>query len=413
MEDAPMHGSEAITLSKLRSYINSHQPIPIEMMVTAFNTAATAGGDSQYRRAAETVMPEAAIYLHPVELSWFISARGSDDEARESIRHRKAYIIRAASLIPVLLTLLDVKEDSNLQSILRRVDDFCLDFAVIKATPHEKTVRKTVVRSIRRLTRAVADLAVLLDEFGHHIDTEFNHHKEAVARALKSDRFKDSFEPFRSDLKRLALAAEIVLYRESVGDRGFFVTDNKTKTQAVGCTYELSLWQGAPAFVTTPGSDFATAACSLVYEIASGERDVSLAGAINRFARSAARTEILEEEKSFRWDNSDEGMRAREADNFANVRERTSELRSEATFWDNMLQSHEWDAFSRRELLDRKVDVLEQLERTLLENGPHLVWGDQVRRAYGSSYLDLEETHDRLLRAEIALGQARRRSRDA
>jgi len=309
--------------------------------------------------------------------------------------------------------LLIVKNNNDLESILRRIDDFCRDFPVIRAAHHEKKVRKEIRSGLRRVSRTVAELAELLDEFGRHIDIEFNHHNAAVTRAEESERFADSFEPFRKNLQRLVLAAEIVHYRESVDGTGLIVTDNKIRTYTVECMYQLSIWQhGRPAFVTTPGSDFA-AGCSLLYEIASGERDVSLAGAINKFARSATRTEIFEEEQSFRWEDSGEGMRDREAENFADVQEQTSRLRSEVTFWDDILQSREWNAFSRRELNERRADVLERLERTLRENGPHLVWGDQVRHAYGSSHSDgPEEAEDRLLKAEIALGQARRQSGD-
>ena len=281
--------------SKLVPHITSHSPIPIEVMIEVFNTAAMGRDDLPYRQAAEEIMPEAGTYLHPIALSWFISARGTDDEARELIRHRKAYITRAASLMPALLSLFGVKDSGDVESVLRLIDDFCGDFPAIKATPHEKKVRKEINAGIWRLMRAVTHLQARLDEFGRHVDSEFNHHKAAVVRALERDQFADSFEPFLADLQRLSLAAEIVLHRESVGSGGFIVTDNKTKTRVVECIYQISLWHGAPDFVTTPGSDFATA-CGLLYEIASGEHDVSLAGAINRFARSVSRKEMIEEE---------------------------------------------------------------------------------------------------------------------
>lgn len=238
-------------LSKLATYIDSHLPIPIEMMIEAFNTAARAGNDLPYRHAAGEIIPEAAVYLHPIELSWFVSARGSDDEARDSILHRKAYIARAACLMPTLLSLLDVKDSGDLEPILRQIDDFCQDYPAIKATPHEKKVRKEIRSGIQRLVRSVSDLRAQLDESGDHIHSEFDHHKAAIARAPDFDRFPDSFEPFKADLERLLVAAEIVLYRESVGSGGFIVSDNREKFRAVECVYQISLWQGTPAFVTT------------------------------------------------------------------------------------------------------------------------------------------------------------------
>ncbi|RWB07884.1 MAG: hypothetical protein EOQ39_11860 [Mesorhizobium sp.] len=128
-------------------------------MIEVFNTAGCARDDSEYRHAAGEIMSEAGVYLHPIELSWFISARGTDDEALEAIRHRKAYITRAASLIPALLSFFDVKDSGSLESVLRQIDDFCRDFPAIKATPHEKRVRKEIASGLQRVLRAVTDLS--------------------------------------------------------------------------------------------------------------------------------------------------------------------------------------------------------------------------------------------------------------
>lgn len=402
---------KAMMFAKLAPYINSHTPIPIDLMVEAFNTAADTGRDHAYRHAAGKIIPEAAIYLHSMDLSWFVSGRGSDEEAQNAIRHRKAYITRAASLLPNLLSLFEVKSRGQFEPILRRIDEFCGDYPIIKAKPHEKKARKDIRTDIQRIMRSAQDLLDRLNESGRHIDIEFDHHKSAIARAKGYDQFAHSFEPFKADLQRLVLAGHIVLYREDAGNGGFIVTDNRTKFQVVECVYEISLWQGTPAFVTTPGSDFGTA-CSLLYEIASGECDIGLAGAINRFAKSDKRKEIFAEEQSFQWDNSDEGMRAYEADNFAAVKEQTTRLRGEAIFWEDVIKSRTWGTFSTRELLDRKADVMEQLQRTLTEHGPHLVWGSQMSRAYKSSFDDLQEISDGLRDAEIALSKVLRQSRD-
>lgn len=407
-EDAADQSAGA--LEKLRPYLRTRTPIPNDLMVAAFNTASLGSDDRSYRQAADEFLPGAGIYLHPIELSWFVSGRGTDDEARQSIQHRQAYAGRAAVLLPTLLSLLGASADSGLELGLRLIDDFCRDFPAIKATPHEKRARKEFTAGIKRTINAVGALNSLLEQYGHHIDIEFDHHMAALNRPTREDRFATTFKTLRDDLRRLALAGEIILYRESSSRSGLIITNNKIKTQTVRCMYQLCLWENPGLFVTTPGSDFATA-CSLLYEIASGERDASLAGAINKFAKSVDRKDMDEEERSFQWDNSDEGMRAREADNFASVREETLKLQREVSFWETALQSRDWDRFSRRELLKRKTKALNQLERALIGTGPHLVWGDQVMRAYGGPHFDeMGETHTRLVNAEIALGRAIRRS---
>ena len=85
-----------------------------------------------------------------------------------------------------------------------------------------------------------------------------------------------------------------------------FVYGNDQRTNVVEWAYHIcTMWDG-PKLVTTPGSDFA-ALCSLLFEAVSGNPEESLAGAINRYARSEDRKQ---------WDRDGEDEVAKEDDNF-------------------------------------------------------------------------------------------------
>ncbi len=209
----------------------------------------------------------------------------------------------------------------------------------------------------------------------------------------------------------MIFATDIVIYREKIGDEHFYVGDNKARTHIVECAYSLALYLEKPQFVTTPGSDFAFL-CGLIFELATGISDESFAGAINKFARSELRMQLDLHEEELRIENSAEGIREREAENFAAVRERKAQLLKEYGFWKGMEASSQWEEFHATQLALRTLDVLEQIEKTLQEHGPHLVWPSQIsERDHEQFWREMEENDARLLRLEIELGQARRAKR--
>jgi hypothetical protein len=215
----------------------------------------------------------------------------------------------------------------------------------------------------------------------------------------------------KDELKQLIFAADIVAYREKIGDEHFIVGDNKARTHIVECAYSLALYLGKPQFVTTPGSDFAFL-CGLIFELATGISDESLAGAINKFARSELRKQLDRHEEELCKENSAEGIRELEADNFAQVKERIAQLLGEHSFWNDMAASRQWDEFQTTQLTLRTLDVLKQIVNATQEYGPHLVWASQrSKRDQERFWREMEENDARLLSLEIELGQLRRAKR--
>lgn len=399
-------------LAKLLPYIKSQEPIPAPLTVEAFNTATDTLKASKRRAIAAELLEGAGEYLSSWHLSRLVSAEISDDEALEAIAERRIFMQRAACLMPALLSLFQVRTDSTLKSVLHRIDDCCSDFPTIQSSAHEKKTRKEILKGIGKLKEQVSALNATLESVGHHINIDFAHHMRAVLEFRKeANPAGGYYERFREELDCLSLSADLVLYKESRGERGFFVIDNKAKTHIVECVYSISIWLGSPPFVTTPGSDFSVA-CSLLYELAGGESDVSLAGAINKFARSDLRKRMDEDEKESRWENSDEGMQAYEADNFAATKGRIATLDAEQAFWKEMIAAKDWNEFERTQLILRLLYVRDQLERASLEHGPYLVWasqfseGDRMER-----WRQMQEMEVRTLKSEIELGRMRREGR--
>lgn len=99
---------------------------------------------------------------------------------------------------------------------------------------------------------------------------------------------------------------EIVGVTAGLEPRRLFLSGNNERTDLVEWIYHMcAMWDG-PKLVTTPGSDFATL-CSLMLEAVDGSPNESLAGAINRYARSDARKQ---------WDREGEGEAEKGNDNF-------------------------------------------------------------------------------------------------
>ena len=227
---------------------------------------------------------------------------------------------------------------------------------------------------------------------------------------LKRDGFGGNFDldGLQRELVQLKFAAELTLYKDETGKEPLFVQGNKARTHVVECAYQISLWVEAPQLVTTPGSDFSLL-CGLIYEIATGHADESLAGAINRFARSDLRKRMDRDEAQSRWENSTEYREQYEADNFAHVSEEIANLKGEFEFWKALTNSREWDENSRAQISARLMDLEESMVQTHRQHGPFFVWASQY--SWGDLMRMRQEMEDKeteVLSALIELGMSKR-----
>lgn len=364
------------------------------------------------RAAAREFSEEAAAYLPSSALLDFISCKIEDDECRAIILNRRTLINRMQNLAAPILVFFGDIEEQSIGSVLSQLSECYADYHFVEASPYASVQRKTVLNDVQRLIDQLDSLDKLLDKAWRHVDIEHETHKRAIQQVAKGDAYPvRSIDQLRDELRLLRFSADLALYKDAIGERAFFTSDNKARTHIVETAYRLSLQFDTPQLVTTPGSDFSTL-CSLMFELATGVADESLAGAINRFARSEERREIDRDEQSFRYENSDEGMHEREADNFAHVKSASDRLASEAAFWRTMRRARQWDDFALQQIAMRLVYVRDELEIAAKMNGPHFVWASQMGPTLRHEYTEgLHESGEMLLRLAVELGRAVRARR--
>lgn len=396
-------------LTDLLPFVDEDAPVPASLMLDLLNEAQGFGGTEERREIANKVLAGAGDYLPSRGyLSAFISAKITIEEASAIIAERKVYVERLRILLPSILRLLGEREQGRLRSLLMRIDDCCHDFPIVRKAPHAKRTRKKILTDVHGLREAATALEAALRSAGSYVDIEYRDHRTAMTRHLQNPSVVRDTKSLAADIRHLRVAAEMVLYRDETGGDAFYVGDNKASTHIVQAAYELTLWCGRPKFVTTPGADFSLL-CGLLFELAGGQQDASLAGAINRFSRSDLRNKLDRDEAESRWENSDEYVEARDADNFCDVAENIEQLKQEHAFWTKAAGDSRWDEDTRKQLKMRATDVLEQIQDANLRNGPYLMWGSQiVASELARMRREDEESDAALLALEIEAGKRQR-----
>jgi len=379
-------------------------------MLDIFNSVIDSSHTTKWRQAANEILENSGHYLTQPDLERFIAAEISDAEAESAIIKRKAFIERAAQLLPSLLFFFGINDEENLRSTLLKIDDCCHDFPIILDSPHEKKEKRQIKENLDKAKIHANSLLNLLNDLRGHLDFEFDQHLKAILETRDMIRHSDieNYYMFRHTLSLIPVIIDISMFKDENYEGYIYRIGKKLSTHVVECAYRISLWTGHPRLVTTPGADFSVV-CSLLYELASGEHDVSLAGAINKFARSPLRKQLDADNQETRRENSDEGIRAREADNFASTRERILNLRKEENLWEELISSKRWNEFELGQLNTRLLHTLEKIRHAYLEYGPHLVWGHQISQSDLQTWWDKRQENDaRLLELKIIQGKARR-----
>jgi hypothetical protein len=401
-----------IHLSKIAKRIKRGEDIPFDLMNSAINEITDRSYSDVERSAASQISDEAGKYLESWALLDFISAKSSDEQTLAHIKKRKQLVSRMTILLPTIIELLHINDIREMSSATEQIYDCAGAYSAIESSQYSTKQRKQAVHGINSIIDLAQQLIEALDQAGNHIDIEFDHHKESVARFRNAETRATRFEDLRTDLMAMRFASQLTIYRDSVGERSFYVGDNKAKTHVVECAYRLALRFGTPMLKTTPGSDFSTL-CSLILELATGNANESLAGAINKFARSSERQEIDEDEKINQYENSDEGIAEYESDNFSSVKASIKSFEGEEIFWQTMLSSQNWDDYTIGQISIRLLDARERKKNAMGEHGPFLVWASQMSRTTFDEWREESERHEaKILALAIELGQRTRSHAD-
>lgn len=210
----------------------------------------------------------------------------------------------------------------------------------------------------------------------------------------------------KSDLNFLSAYLQFCAYKANKDSEFLVVIGNDAKTHLVDCTYKLALSEGLPLFVTTPGSDFASL-CSIIFEIATGIADESLAGAINRYARSNERAEA----DQYEIDYSPERDRARDEDNFYDLKHSDVGSEEDIAELEAMLRDTSLSPEARLLVMCELEEAYESAERRQKLHGPFIVWASQMKIDWDERMHEHENFKAKQLQSDIEFGKLQRARR--
>jgi hypothetical protein len=263
--------------------------------------------DSQRIDHANTLLSDAGDYLPWFTLCHLVRADITEEEAAGHLDRNKAFFYRLTTLLPSLIRFFADKE--NPEGLISCIDDCHHDFHATAASLRKDRKLREVkdklanaLKLVNELSAALAEPEIFYDGICRtHTRIEFDRYCEAWCSASDRELSIDVGAMIRG-LQMCGGVLEILNATAELRPDRLFLSGNDTRTTVVEDAYYMcTMWNG-PKLVTTPGSDFSLL-CSLLYEAVSGRQDESLAGAINRYARSDDRRE---------WDR--EGRDADEAD---------------------------------------------------------------------------------------------------
>jgi hypothetical protein len=258
--------SERPHISKIIPHLRTGEPIPSDDMLQALNEATSGMADERRREVAVGFSPEAGRYLSSHDLMPFIKADIPDDEVKRRVSERRSFLGRLSNLLPAVLDLLEVREEAHINSALIQIDDCSRDYHTVKKAEYSSTQRKKIVRDISAVIELSKKLGLALQSLNHHVSSDFEEHDRAYRRVTNIDTPEVRFYDLQRLLGELRFSSEIILYKDSIGERAFFIGDNRARTHIVECAYQMAVQFDAPKFATTPGSDFSVL-CSLMYEL--------------------------------------------------------------------------------------------------------------------------------------------------
>jgi hypothetical protein len=329
---------------------------------------------------ADSLVPEASDFLRPYELRALVRAEISEKEALNFVKRDKAFFHRLAGLLPAILKLFgDESKRRIARGIIGAVDDCHNDFHyALNSSRRDRQIREAKAK-LTRASRLALDAAKAIKEADEHFKHEYGRYREVhYLPAPGPARFIDDLI---DELEMCAGVLEITHVTADIKPKRLFLFGNDHRMAVVEKAYHMCcMWQG-PKLVTTPGSNFSVL-CSLLFEAVSGKSDEGLAGAINRYARSAARKQ---------WDQ--EGENDDPDDNFQSEKARMVYSAEQIELCKTVLQ--------KPGLSDRALKLLEA--RIKREEQQY----EEARTAYGPRQVYLEHMNQQQWEAMLVEAMSR------
>lgn len=217
-------------------------------------------------------------------------------EGRQPIDDR--IIERTALLAPSLLLMLVPKMPMDLMRAVNAIVSGAVQCQLAMQQPRVRPTKKQFSRSVLRSRALVAELQEAAAPIQFALDELFSDITRAAGGA-------SLLSPGLRLIEMIDLMLELLeedIHAE--GEAGKYLAKRsshpKPKLNAVDYTAYISRRFRGPRLVTTPGSDFSQF-CSLLYEIATGQRDESMQGAIIAYAMGERPSVVIgpHEEENF------------------------------------------------------------------------------------------------------------------
>ncbi|KFL26283.1 hypothetical protein JP74_14065 [Devosia sp. 17-2-E-8] len=366
--------------------------------------------DNRYIEEARQLTNANVDYLSEVDLVRLVRSDITPDYATALAARNYEIIRRMSNLIPEILEHCSNKSDFSLRFAIQRIWDTCLEFHVVATLPRVDKVKNDLIATLSKadaqlstLRRALEELSLILSgdftdavrsvaevEFGHDVaqspnlrtlDYDFLVEQVSILQALIEIKLVD----LRSDRPRERLIA------------------NQAKTDIAECVYDLTRCCGGPPLVTTPGSGFSYL-CGLLLEIATGQRDQSMAGVVNRFSRSQGRRE----QDAYDQEELENEAAFESGDNFHFIRRQVEALELKAKLQRETSQAAGLSDMGRVVCLTNAIAIQRRIDELLRRNGPFIVWASQMPATGEDDWAKFSEWQEKIREGNLALGRARR-----
>ncbi|HEY5794362.1 MAG TPA: hypothetical protein VIU82_05055 [Bosea sp. (in: a-proteobacteria)] len=357
--------------------------------------------DADYARVAESLVPGSAEFLREEHVSALARAEITEEQVKREIAAQKLFFKRLAPLLPGLLRHFRFDQPSEVLEALARIDDCHRDFSIIEKAQRRDKARRLAVQKLSAAKRAMDKAATALSRVDSIVSMDYERLRSAHLRARKARSFSISgTSDMVHEIELCSAAIEVCAWRAEQEDDYLILSNSGTSTHVVEAAFALSIWYNGPPLVTTPGSDF-SAVCSIIYEIASGCADESLAGAINRFARSEDKQRFLAEEEQLRIENEDTSV----PDNFRAVTSDIARAREDIELYGQLAAMPSLSLTAGMLANSMVRDAEARINAARRKYGPNLLWAHQIPHEHWES---VETARQALKQKAILLGELRR-----
>lgn len=382
----------------IRSLLD-HDPLPVPAVIALMRLARAV--DADYARVAESLVPGSAEFLPEEYASALARAEITKEHAKREIAAQKLFFKRLANLIPGLLSYFRFDQTSEIIQALARIDDCHRDFSIVARSQRRDKARRSAMQKMAAAQRALSKAATALSRVDSITSMDYERLRSAHLgeRRAQSVRINGTSDMVH-EIELCSAAIELCALRAENEDDYLILSTSGTSTHVVETAFAMSIWYNGPPLVTTPGSDF-SAVCSIIYEIASGLSDESLAGAINRFARSEAKQRFLAEEEQLRVENEEASV----PDNFRAVASDIAHAGEDIEIYKQLADMPGLSLTARMLANSMVSDAQARIETARKKYGPNLLWAHQIPDAQLEG---IETAHHALKQAAILLGELRR-----